>query len=164
MEGLPPIDITCFYEELPLLGVGLVREAEPVSSQCSNISRIGHPTRFSDPPGLHPHGIHCNHMEMTKFAERTDPGFIAVCGEFSRWIKTIEAGKKQHVHISLTDLALVTQSNSTNQYGNRQNNNVGGMQQIVQSSDLETQGDQHIGTILPNRVGGEKKRRIDALT
>ena len=35
-EGLPPIEITCFYEELPLAGVGLVRRAKPGSSPAAN--------------------------------------------------------------------------------------------------------------------------------
>ena len=26
-EGLPPIEITCFFEELPLLGIGIVSQA-----------------------------------------------------------------------------------------------------------------------------------------
>ncbi|RSL83110.1 hypothetical protein CEP52_016800, partial [Fusarium oligoseptatum] len=56
-EGLPSIEISCFYEELPLPGVGLV------VPQDSAIL-----------PGYIPIGIHSDHMGMTKFASTDDPG------------------------------------------------------------------------------------------
>jgi hypothetical protein len=33
VEGLPPIDVTCFYEELPLPGIGLVGQEDSASPQ-----------------------------------------------------------------------------------------------------------------------------------
>ncbi|KAI2820123.1 hypothetical protein CBS115989_1299 [Aspergillus niger] len=56
----PPIEVTCFYEELPVLGVGLV------VPQYSAIL-----------PGYITIGIHRNHMDMTKFVNSEDPGFVA---------------------------------------------------------------------------------------
>lgn len=44
-DGLPPIEITCFYEELPLPGVGIVSTIEQLSrAQCIYTSiRSSHP-------------------------------------------------------------------------------------------------------------------------
>ncbi|KAJ5875172.1 uncharacterized protein N7473_012519 [Penicillium subrubescens] len=69
-DGLLPIEITCFYEELPLPGVGIV-----VPPQSAIL------------PGYIPIGIRSNHMDMTKFEGGDDPGFIAVVGELRRWVK-----------------------------------------------------------------------------
>ncbi|KAL3296768.1 Kinesin light chain [Colletotrichum asianum] len=69
-EGQGRIEITCFYEELPLPGVGLV------VTQDSAIL-----------PGYVPIGLRNNHQDMTKFSALEDPGFIAVCAELRRWNK-----------------------------------------------------------------------------
>ncbi|KAK3896423.1 sesB-related regulatory [Staphylotrichum tortipilum] len=66
------IEISCFFEELPLPGIG------QVVPQDSAIL-----------PGYIPIGIHSNHMDMTKFASVDDPGFLAVCGELRRWTKQL---------------------------------------------------------------------------
>lgn len=71
-DGLPPIEITCFYEELPLPGVGIVV-----------------PSHSAILPGYIPIGIHSNHIDMTKFEDVEDPGFVAVTGELRRWIRDI---------------------------------------------------------------------------
>ncbi|KAF2234938.1 hypothetical protein EV356DRAFT_532485 [Viridothelium virens] len=67
-----PIHITCFYEELPLRGVGIVV-----------------PSHSAILPGYIPIGIHANHMDMTKFNDADDPGFKAVVGELHRWVKAL---------------------------------------------------------------------------
>ncbi|KAF2237565.1 hypothetical protein EV356DRAFT_433129, partial [Viridothelium virens] len=69
-NGLRPIEITCFYEELPLPGIGTVV-----------------PSHSAILPGYNSIGIRQNHMEMTKFEHEGDPGFEAVAGELRRWIK-----------------------------------------------------------------------------
>ncbi|KAH0562800.1 hypothetical protein GP486_002572 [Trichoglossum hirsutum] len=71
-DGLPPIEITCFFEELPLPGVGTVV-----------------PSHSAILPGYIPIGIRGNHMDMTKFEDAEDPGFVAVAGELRRWIKDL---------------------------------------------------------------------------
>ncbi|KAF2497385.1 hypothetical protein BU16DRAFT_457660 [Lophium mytilinum] len=71
-EGLRPIEITCFYEELPLPSIG---EVVPRHSAIL--------------PGYIPIGIRSNHMDMTKFESEDDPGFTAVAGELSRWAKDV---------------------------------------------------------------------------
>ncbi|KAK4119363.1 TPR-like protein [Parathielavia appendiculata] len=66
------IEISCFFEQLPLPGIG------QVVPQDSAIL-----------PGYIPIGIRGNHMDMTKFASADDPGFQAVCGELRRWVKQL---------------------------------------------------------------------------
>jgi hypothetical protein len=75
-QGLPPIEITCFYEELPLAGVGVVV-----------------PSHSAILPGYVPIGIRHNHMDMTKFEHEGDPGFVAVAGELRRWTREIATEK-----------------------------------------------------------------------
>ncbi|KAF7519720.1 hypothetical protein PCG10_009763, partial [Penicillium crustosum] len=127
-HSLPPIEITCFYEEMPLPGIGLV------VPQDSAIL-----------PGYIPIGIHGNHMDMTKFAGSTDPGLLAVCGEMRRWIKDLKPSNKYHTNQPQAGSALDEQPGSANQYGgnNRQYNTSGGMRQIEASSYYEVHGDQH---------------------
>ncbi|KAJ5485841.1 hypothetical protein N7530_000141 [Penicillium desertorum] len=76
-EGRQLIEITCFYEELPLAGVGQVV-----------------PQHSAVLPGYIPIGIHSNHMDMTKFASIDDPGFEAVCGELRRWIRQMDVANR----------------------------------------------------------------------
>ncbi|KAI8662890.1 hypothetical protein NCS56_01093800 [Fusarium sp. Ph1] len=82
-EQANDIDITCFYEELPMKRIGVVV-----------------PKHSATLPGYISIGIHSNHAQMTKFGSRTEPGFVAICGELKRWIKKIEqqgqAESKKH--------------------------------------------------------------------
>ncbi|KAL8819638.1 MAG: hypothetical protein Q9191_007691 [Dirinaria sp. TL-2023a] len=64
------IQITCFYEELPVTGLG-----EIVPLRSAEIS--GYPCDM----------IHANHMDMTKFPHRNDRGYDAVLGEILRWTR-----------------------------------------------------------------------------
>ncbi|KUJ07385.1 uncharacterized protein LY89DRAFT_365096 [Mollisia scopiformis] len=77
-ERLQPIEITCFFEEIPLPGVGVV---VPKDSAIL--------------PGYIPIGIHSNHMDMTKFEREDEPGFIAITGELRRWIKELTVPSRQ---------------------------------------------------------------------
>ncbi|KAI1452410.1 Alpha/Beta hydrolase protein [Annulohypoxylon moriforme] len=70
------INITCFYEELPLAVVGEVV-----------------PMRSAILPAYASIGIHGNHMDMTKFQDEDDPGFVSVAGELRRWVKELSAAK-----------------------------------------------------------------------
>lgn len=63
-EGKPGIEITCFYEKLPLLILGLVVAMQ--SAVLRSYSSIG---------------IHADHVNMTKFRSADDPGFQAVVAE-----------------------------------------------------------------------------------
>ncbi|KAI9766019.1 MAG: hypothetical protein M1840_007026, partial [Geoglossum simile] len=72
-QGFRPIEITCFFEELPLTGIGSV---VPLDSAIL--------------PGYTQIGIHSNHADMTKFEDRNDPGFKAIAGELRRWVKELD--------------------------------------------------------------------------
>lgn len=78
-NGLAPIDITCFYEELPLPGVGTVV-----------------PAHSAILPGYIPIGIRQNHMDMVRFSAVDDPGFVAVSAEVRRWVKALVVAAKDN--------------------------------------------------------------------
>ncbi|UKZ79213.1 hypothetical protein TrVFT333_006963 [Trichoderma virens FT-333] len=77
-DGLESIQMTCFYEELPMPGIGLVVPHESATL-----------------PGYIPIGIRGNHREMTKFMDIEDPGFTAVCAEIRRFIKDLGREQEQ---------------------------------------------------------------------
>jgi protein SERAC1 len=63
-----PIEITCFYEELPLLLAGTV-----VSRDSATI------------PPYNAISIHANHREMARFSSTEDRGFIEVSALIKKW-------------------------------------------------------------------------------
>jgi len=67
-----PIDICCFYEELPIPAIGQIVPRESAIL-----------------PGYTSIGIHANHMDMARFNSADDPGFLAVCGELRRWVEAV---------------------------------------------------------------------------
>ncbi|KAI3537134.1 hypothetical protein CABS03_08795 [Colletotrichum abscissum] len=71
--GVGTIQITCFYEELPLPGIGLVV-----------------PQHSAIFPGKDAIGIHGTHHTMVKFSSPEDSGFIDICDELRTWIKKFE--------------------------------------------------------------------------
>ncbi|SPO01801.1 uncharacterized protein DNG_04474 [Cephalotrichum gorgonifer] len=133
-EGLPPIEITCFYEELPLVGVGLV------VPQDSAIL-----------PGYPTIGIHSNHRDMTKFSSEDDPGFVAICGELRRWVKGADGAGKRVLPPSPQGASFDKQPATAKIFGdgNRQYNSFGGTQTIVGGHTFESKGDQYFGVIPP---------------
>ncbi|KAB5581194.1 P-loop containing nucleoside triphosphate hydrolase protein [Coniochaeta sp. 2T2.1] len=78
-DGSGLIDICCFYEELPLPGIGQVV-----------------PQHSAILPGHIPIGIRSNHMDMARFAAADDPGFVAVCGELRRWVRQLDGAEGRH--------------------------------------------------------------------
>lgn len=94
-ERLQPIEITCFFEELPLPGVGVVSQATYSNHFIANITVQVVPKTSAILPGYIPIGIHSNHMDMTKFEREDEPGFIAIAGELRRWIKELTVPIKQ---------------------------------------------------------------------
>ena len=89
-KEVQPIEISCFFEELPLLGIGQVSVMVWLYTARS-VDDAGQvvPQDSAILPGYIPIGIRSNHMDMTKFASIDDPGFQAVCGELRRWIKQL---------------------------------------------------------------------------
>jgi hypothetical protein len=45
-------------------------------------------------PSYNSIGIHKNHMDMAKFAEKEDPGYLAVSIEIWRWVKDIKTQRQ----------------------------------------------------------------------
>ncbi|KAL8831007.1 MAG: hypothetical protein Q9191_001103 [Dirinaria sp. TL-2023a] len=66
------MQITCFYEELPLHVIGKIVEMNSAIL-----------------PGYASYGIHANHMDMTKF-NKDDKGYESVLGELRRWVKLLQ--------------------------------------------------------------------------
>ncbi|KND86275.1 Protein SERAC1 [Tolypocladium ophioglossoides CBS 100239] len=67
-EGGRRLEVTCFFEELPLPVAGMV-----VSKESATLE------------GYNPITIHANHSNMVKFASAEDNGFKRVLGELGRW-------------------------------------------------------------------------------
>ncbi|KAI1120345.1 Alpha/Beta hydrolase protein [Nemania abortiva] len=68
-DGTRTLEITCCYEELPLMGM-----SEIVPSESAVLH--GYPAI----------GIHADHRGIARFASADDPGFVSVLGELRRWI------------------------------------------------------------------------------
>jgi hypothetical protein len=95
-KRLQPIEITCFFEELPLQGVGFVSQMTNAGCFLTNTDQVV-PKDSAILPGYIPIGIHSNHMNMTKFEREDEPGFIAIAGELRRWIKELsDLSMQQH--------------------------------------------------------------------
>jgi hypothetical protein len=62
------LQVTCFFEELPLPGIGKI-----VSKESATFA------------GYTPISIHANHSEMVKFASAEETGFKRVVAELVRW-------------------------------------------------------------------------------
>ncbi|KAF8854611.1 hypothetical protein BDZ45DRAFT_596807 [Acephala macrosclerotiorum] len=77
-EGCHPIEITCFYEELPLPGIGVVV-----------------PKHSAILPGYPAISIHKDHREMVRFTGKDDPGFISVSGELQRRVNEIKSPDRE---------------------------------------------------------------------
>lgn len=88
------IDITCFYEELPLKGVGEVCNvlfSDLHILFLHGLILFGQVVPFNSAIilGYTSVGIHSNHMGMARFENEDDPGFVSVSGELRRWVKKL---------------------------------------------------------------------------
>lgn len=72
-----PPEVTCFFEELPLPGVGKV-----VSKESATLESYNHIS------------IHANHRDMVKFASAEENGFKRLLGELVRWVSQV--GKENY--------------------------------------------------------------------
>lgn len=66
------LHVACFYEELPLLAVGLVVPKDSATF-----------------PGYNAMSIHANHRDMVKFGSEDETGFKRVVGELVRWERDV---------------------------------------------------------------------------
>ncbi|KAH7018941.1 hypothetical protein EDB80DRAFT_631665, partial [Ilyonectria destructans] len=76
------LEITCFFEELPLTALGKV-----VSKDSATLE--GYPLM----------NIHANHRDMVKFSSVEENGFKKLVGELGRWAKT--AGQDAYTPVAL---------------------------------------------------------------
>jgi hypothetical protein len=67
-ESVWPIEVTCFFEELPLPGIGVVVSKDSATFESHK-----------------PLSIHANHSDMTKFSSADETGFKRLVGELARW-------------------------------------------------------------------------------
>jgi hypothetical protein len=51
-------------------------------------------------PGYIPIGIRSNHMDMTKFEDVDDPGFLAVAGELRRWCRELSSSSPSGARVA----------------------------------------------------------------
>ena len=68
------LEVTCFFEELPLPVVGKVVSKESATFAGYNLI-----------------SIHADHSNMVKFASLEDTGFKRVLGELNRWVTELRS-------------------------------------------------------------------------
>ncbi|KAJ5159680.1 uncharacterized protein N7482_006684 [Penicillium canariense] len=73
---LSPIEIVCFFEELPLDIVGTVVSKDSAIMPSSNAI-----------------GLHCNHIDMTKFDDKEDENFDRIAAELQEMCNKIAGDK-----------------------------------------------------------------------
>ena len=73
--GHPP-EVTCFVEELPLVGLG----RRVVSKESATLE------------GYHSITIHANHRDMVRFTSAEETGFKRLLGELVRWESQVDKG------------------------------------------------------------------------
>lgn len=118
------LDVTCFFEELPMPGVGIV-----VSRESATLE------------GYSSFSIHANHRDMVKFSGLTDHGFQRLLGELMRWESQIKTDAT--VNNEPSDSEFMTHDDREfsfpinsgsgtqfNTYGGCQHNNTGAGHQI----------------------------------
>ena len=98
-------------------------------------------------PGYIPIGIHRTYIDITKFDNLEDPGFVAVSGELCRWVKDTDINKRHPTNQSPAD-----QAHTANQHGEnarKYNHFGGGMQRNAGGHYFEAKGNQNFGMIPP---------------
>ena len=86
-------------------------------------------------------------MDMTKFVNLEDPGFVAVCGELRRWIRETDTKKRHCSNKSSADKPDAASQHGEN---SRQYNCFGNStQKITDGHYFEAKGDQNFGIIPP---------------
>ncbi|KAH0542301.1 hypothetical protein FGG08_003328 [Glutinoglossum americanum] len=79
-EAKEKIELTCFFEELPLKAIGII---VPEESACL--------------PGYESLSIHADHSGMCKFRGRSDGGYRRVSGVLARWARELETSPKNEI-------------------------------------------------------------------
>lgn len=86
-------------------------------------------------------------MDMTKFVNLEDPGFLAVCGELRRWSRETDINKRNRSNQSSADKPDTACQHGEN---SRQYNLFGnGTQKLADGHYFEAKRDQNFGMIPP---------------
>ncbi|KAK5658395.1 hypothetical protein OQA88_2372 [Cercophora sp. LCS_1] len=96
-----PPNVTCFFEELPLPGVGVVVSKESATLEGYNTSTI-----------------HANHRDMVKFTSAEENGFKRLLGELARWVSQVGQVLSQTAQDCLKSLAFRQMQNRSHEIGN----------------------------------------------
>ncbi|KAJ6439194.1 cytochrome P450 [Purpureocillium lavendulum] len=113
------IEVTCFFEELPVAGVG-----------------IGVPKDSATLESYNAISIHANHSNMVKFSSVDENGFKRLLGELLRWESRIRNSATRHERPPIEDAHVVKPANPPfTHYGTGdQLNALGGTQNVTKGS------------------------------
>ncbi|KAJ4176009.1 hypothetical protein NW767_015586 [Fusarium falciforme] len=95
------LEVTCFFEELPLSGVGKVVSKNSATLESYNAI-----------------SIHANHSNMVKFSSEDDNGFKRLLGELSRWESQIRNSAARQPRRPIEEAPIKKSANSSfNNFG-----------------------------------------------
>lgn len=90
------IEITCFFEEKPVRNCSVVSQAScthdwnQLRLRLTDYMQIV--TKHSASlAGYQATGLHYNHMDMTRFSDSSEAGFLAVTADLLRWTKRFQS-------------------------------------------------------------------------
>ncbi|RKL08732.1 hypothetical protein BFJ70_g16745 [Fusarium oxysporum] len=126
------LEVTCFFEELPLSVVGRVVSKDSATLESYNAI-----------------SIHANHSNMVKFSSVDDNGFKRLLGELIRWESQIRNSATSQPTRSIEEAQMKKPANSSfNNYGpGDQFNSPGGTQNISKGSGNQFTGATFSGTV-----------------
>ncbi|KAH7176287.1 Alpha/Beta hydrolase protein [Dactylonectria macrodidyma] len=126
------LEVTCFFEELPLSRVGKVVSKDSATLESYNAI-----------------SIHANHSNMVKFSSVDDNGFRRLLGELTRWESQIRNSAVSQPTRSIEEAEIKMPANSSfNCYGpGDQFNAPGGTQNISKGSGNQFPGATFSGTV-----------------
>ncbi|KAH7237701.1 uncharacterized protein BKA55DRAFT_578152 [Fusarium redolens] len=127
-ESGRPLQITCFFEELPMPGVGTIVAKESASLE-----------------GYSAFSVHANHSDMVKFGSAEENGFKRLLGELVRWEAMLGTGDSTVRPVAELELdgktpnatpsLQTTAGHIFNTSGGTQHNNTGGGNQFFGNFD-----------------------------
>ncbi|KAK4072647.1 hypothetical protein Purlil1_13291 [Purpureocillium lilacinum] len=119
------LEVTCFFEELPLSGVGKVVSKDSATLESYNAI-----------------SIHANHSNMVKIGSVDDNGFKRLLGELLRWESQIRNSTTRHERRPIEDAHNAKPANSSfNNCGTGdQLNAPGGTQNVTKGSGSQFPG------------------------
>ncbi|KAJ4269683.1 hypothetical protein NW762_001351 [Fusarium torreyae] len=125
------LEVTCFFEELPLPRVGIV-----VSKDSATLE------------GYNAISIHANHSNMVRFGSADDNGFKRLLGELARWKSQAESSAAKQPRPSAEEAQIEKPSSSFYNYGTGdQFNALGGTQNINTGSGNQFPGASFSGSV-----------------